>query len=499
MSNNTFQHISNEAKYVAFDPAGTTFPSTVKDVQSALAITSPTSQATETVAGVAKIATQAQVTAGTDDTTIVTPKKLAVRLQQPDATTAVKGIVYLATNAEALTGTLTTNKAINPASLKYVVDNAFTTRTATESSLGVIKLSTLAMAQAGSDDSTAMTPLKVKQAIASAIGLIPNQSVASETVQGIVKLATVGEAQQGTLRQGVAISPYALAQLTGTVSRKGIAKAATLAEANAGTLDDAYISAKGYKTYVASTTNVGTVKLTNTVGTAGAGLALSATANVLPTTGGTITGNLNITGNLQQAGVNVVTDNTIADHIPVGTIMMYGGTSTPPGGKWEICAGIAKSKTAYPKLFAAIGYTYGGSGDTFYTPDFQGLFPRGAGTGKHILDERGLDSKGKPKLGEGVNGGAVGQVQKQQLRKHKHALGDGDYNRSWFVFGASVSKGYGGGRNRLWDSHQEFTNDGTEIDPAAIRDSEGTLNTEGFIGDEVRPWNMSVHFIIKVA
>lgn len=499
MSNNTFQHISNEAKYVAFDPTGSLFPLTTKTVQDALAMLSPTSQATETKVGVAKVATQAQVTAGVDDTTFVTPKKLAVRLQQPDATTAVKGIVYLATNAEALAGTLTTNKAINPAALKFVVDDAFANKKATEAAQGVIKISTLAAAQAGSDDTTAMTPLKVKQAIAAAIGLIPDVSVATETNQGIVKLATVGEVQQGTLRSGVAVSPYSLAQLTGTATRKGIAKAATLAEANAGTLDDAYISAKGYKTYVASTTNIGTVKLTNTVGTAGAGLALSATANVLSTAGGAITGNLNVTGNLTQAGVNVVNDNTVGDHMPVGSIIMWAGSALPAGGKWEFCAGIAKSKTTFPKLFAVIGYTYGGSGDTFYTPDMQGLFVRGAGTGKHILDERGVDSKGKNKLGVGVNGGTLGEVQKQQLIFHKHAIGDGDFNRDWFIFGASNKRGYGGGRNRLWDSVQEFTNDGSEIEPAAVRDSIGTLNPEGLMGSENRPWNMSLHYIIKVA
>lgn len=502
MANNTFQHISNEAKYVAFDPTGTTFPTTVKTVQDALAITSPTSQATETKIGVAKVATQAQVTAGTDDTTFITPKKLAVRLQQPDATTAVKGIVYLATNAEALAGTISTNKAINPANLKYVIDDAFTNKKATESAQGVIKLSTLAAAQAGSDDTTAMTPLKVKQAIAAAIGLIPDVSVANETTQGIVKLATVGEVQQGTLRSGVAVSPYSLAQLTGNTTRKGIAKAATQAEANAGTLDDAYISASGFKNYVATTINVGTVKLTNVVGTAGPGLALSATANVLSTAGGTVSGNLNVTGALTQAGANVINDNSVNDHMPIGSVIMWAGPNLPAGGKWEFCAGIAKSKTAFPKLFAVIGYTYGGSGDTFYTPDLQGLFVRGAGTGKHILNERGVDSKGKPKLGVGVDGGSLGEVQKQQLVKHKHVtpFGEAYTGGSRWPWGRSVYRNnFGSNGGEDWDNFYPFTNDGSEFDPTAIRTEYTTVNPEGLMGPENRPWNMSLHYIIKVA
>lgn len=64
--------------------------------------------ASETVAGVAEIATQAEVTTGTDDLRIVTPLKLATRLAgisaQPDASDTVKGIVELATTAEAVAG-----------------------------------------------------------------------------------------------------------------------------------------------------------------------------------------------------------------------------------------------------------------------------------------------------------------------------------------------------------------------------------------------------------
>lgn len=66
--------------------------------------------ATETVRGVAEIATQAEVDAGTDSQRIVTPRTLAERLADAfgaivSATETVEGVAEIATMAEALAGT----------------------------------------------------------------------------------------------------------------------------------------------------------------------------------------------------------------------------------------------------------------------------------------------------------------------------------------------------------------------------------------------------------
>ncbi|HCS4649677.1 TPA: hypothetical protein ORP60_004574, partial [Escherichia coli] len=45
-------------------------------------------------------------------------------------------------------------------------------------------------------------------------------------------------------------------------------------------------------------------------------------------------------------------------------------------------------------------------------------------------------------------------------------------------------------------NHLFFTNDGFEMGGA--RDSFGTLNREGLIGYETRPWNISLNYIIKI-
>lgn len=74
--------------------------------------------ASEAQRGTARLATQAETNAGTDDATIVTPKKLHAK----KATTTTEGIVRCATDAEASAGTAT-NLAVTPATMKYLNGN----------------------------------------------------------------------------------------------------------------------------------------------------------------------------------------------------------------------------------------------------------------------------------------------------------------------------------------------------------------------------------------
>ena len=45
--------------------------------------------------------------------------------------------------------------------------------------------------------------------------------------------------------------------------------------------------------------------------------------------------------------------------LPVGIIMMFGGTVAPPGGRWAVCNGAELESTVYPALFAIFGIAYG--------------------------------------------------------------------------------------------------------------------------------------------
>jgi hypothetical protein len=90
----------------------------VQAVLAELAARSGASAASETAAGIAEIATQSEVDAGTDNERIVTPLKLAGRT----ATETRTGLVELASATETSTGTDNT-RAVHPAGLKSTLDS----------------------------------------------------------------------------------------------------------------------------------------------------------------------------------------------------------------------------------------------------------------------------------------------------------------------------------------------------------------------------------------
>ena len=89
--------------------------------------------------------------------------------------------------------------------------------------------------------------------------------------------------------------------------------------------------------------------------------------------------------------------------VPPGAVMYFARNTAPPG--WLKCNGAAISRTAYSKLFAAIGTVFG-AGDgftTFNLPDLRGEFVRGWDDGR------------------GVDGGrAFGSFQAGMIQSHSH-------------------------------------------------------------------------------
>lgn len=186
-----------------------------------------TPDASETVKGVAEIATKAEVTAGTDDARIVTPLKLKQAVDAlPPGTTVAAAAPGTPEDGQAFFDT-TTN------TLKIWDGAAWKTSqpAASETVAGIAEIATKAEVTAGTDDAMIVSPLKLKQAldalppgttVAATAPLAPesgqaffdtttntlkiwdgtawktSQPAASETVAGIAELATQAEVTAGT-------------------------------------------------------------------------------------------------------------------------------------------------------------------------------------------------------------------------------------------------------------------------------------------------------------
>src|SRR3990172_5612904 len=188
--------------------------------------------ASETVSGIAELATQAEVSTGTDDLRIVTPLKLANRV----ASTTQTGLIEIATQPETDAGTDDAQE-ITPLKL--------TQRAATQTLSGVIAIATQVETDTGANDSKAITPAKLTSFIGSrsinvlvdvdtvtvppvggnvlqwnGANWIPAQTTiaaATETVLGTIMLCTTVEAQTGT-NDTDAVTPLKFRQAFGVMS-----------------------------------------------------------------------------------------------------------------------------------------------------------------------------------------------------------------------------------------------------------------------------------------
>lgn len=156
---------------------------------------------------------------------------------------------------------------------------------------------------------------------------------------------------------------------------------------------------------------------------------------------------------------------------PAGAIVAYGG-DTPPAG-WLLCDGAAVSRTTYAALYAAIANNWGdGDGtSTFELPDLRGRFLRGV---DHATG-RDPDAAGRiPSAGGGNSGDQVGTIEGDQFRSHTHVNSNG-----FVIEGGIVNGHFQGG------SASSYTVWAT------------TVNTGAAGGNETRPLNASINYIIK--
>jgi microcystin-dependent protein len=162
---------------------------------------------------------------------------------------------------------------------------------------------------------------------------------------------------------------------------------------------------------------------------------------------------------------------------PVGSVLVYVGRSDGAGvlnlftSGWVLCDGSVYPTTQFPDLFAVIGDSYGGTESGFAVPSYKGVFHRGVdGTDPACRDPQSAERTApRPDLSNaGNSGNAVGSAQGDELGSHTH-----DYN--------------------YYDSYIESSHTlGNEC-----LSGQTTSVTTSYGGDETRPVNQYVNFIVK--
>ena len=153
----------------------------------------------------------------------------------------------------------------------------------------------------------------------------------------------------------------------------------------------------------------------------------------------------------------------LSDSMPSGAIIPWPGISAPSG--YLECDGSSILRTTYSNLFSAIGVTYGNVDAThFNLPDLRGEFLRGYDHGAGTDP----DAASRTNRGDGTAGDNVGTKQADAYDSHNH----------------SYTKIITGGGSPQWDGQ------GSGIGIS-------TSNTAASGGNETRPVNVSVMWIIK--
>ncbi len=183
--------------------------------------------------------------------------------------------------------------------------------------------------------------------------------------------------------------------------------------------------------------------------------------------------------------------------VPSGTILPFGGSVVTVPSGYLVCDGSEVNIADYPLLFAAIGTSWGGNGSTtFRLPDLRGQFLRGVDGGE------GVDPNAATRtaLNGGNTGDAVGSYQMDEFETHTHTGNtdnDGAHRHQIRAESSGVLSNVGD--DIILDLDNNGIISGIDTDNFTSTDGAHTHNftTDATGGDETRPKNAYVHYIIK--
>ena len=183
------------------------------------------------------------------------------------------------------------------------------------------------------------------------------------------------------------------------------------------------------------------------------------------------------------------------DSVPVGTIIAWAGEPEAIPVDWKLCDGSAVRRSKYQELFAAIGTAWGAPNkNKFNLPDLRGRFIRGADEGSG----RDPDAAGRSASKKNGNSDGVGSIQEDSLQNHSHEQGTHQH-----VQKIAQAAGYrsipstAGPASvvKAIDQNITYTMNATAVIKGAKQyGTKSSLKK----GEETRPANAAVNFIIKV-
>ena len=190
--------------------------------------------------------------------------------------------------------------------------------------------------------------------------------------------------------------------------------------------------------------------------------------------------------------------------VPPGSVMPFAGEKANIPSGWLYCDGSSYATTGeYAKLYAAIGYSCGNDGGLFRVPDLRGIFMRGADDGL------GADPDADARLAQnagGNTGDMVGTMQQATINGHLHGVNipsttsaDGAHQHEHRNSAGQESTGryfaYGAGATVQTPNH---VNSNTTADGVHSHTFDVNGNTEEVGGNEIRPINAGVFYLIKL-
>ena len=198
-----------------------------------------------------------------------------------------------------------------------------------------------------------------------------------------------------------------------------------------------------------------------------------------------------------EAALANLTSSTFA--VPTAGIIYTASLTVPTG--FLPCDGALYSRITYPALYAALLYTYGGSGDNFAVPDLRSRF---------VMGYDSSEARGYGSYQASANKShfhAVDTTSGSNNVNHTHAastVAAGMHNHDYQTFVTDASSGVVG-TSGFWQNAQNATTNMAGEHTHTINVGENSVNhthslsfnTESSGVDEGRPENLNLYAIIK--